>query len=58
MPSGGETFDMEAIYFDNKAGFAYFAVVTSMPESGVWLQITLWVIWLLTWTMMAHMSTA
>ena len=36
MPSGGETFDMEAIYFDNKAGFAYFAVVTSMPESGVW----------------------
>jgi len=36
MPLGGETFDIEAIYFDNKAGFSYFAIVTSMPESGVW----------------------
>jgi len=39
MPSGGETFDIEAIYFDDDgasgvAGNAYFAVVTSMPPGG------------------------
>ncbi len=39
IPSGGELFDLEAIYFDDDgaigvAGNAYFAVVTSMPEGG------------------------
>jgi hypothetical protein len=47
MPSGGETFDLEAIYFDDDGalasngsesvnGKAYFAVVTSMPPAPVW----------------------
>ncbi len=41
IPSGGETFDIEAIYFDddgaiNASGKAYFAVVSSMPETPVW----------------------
>ncbi len=30
-PHGGEMFDIEAIYFDNDATFAYMAVVTSLP---------------------------
>lgn len=30
-PHGGEMFDIEAIYFDNDASFAYMAVVTSLP---------------------------
>jgi len=39
VPSGGELFDLEAIYFDDNgavgvAGNAYFAVVTSMPPGG------------------------
>ncbi len=30
-PHGGEMFDIEAIYFDNDASYAYMAVVTSLP---------------------------
>lgn len=30
-PHGGELFDIEAIYFDNDANYAYMAVVTSLP---------------------------
>jgi len=34
IPSGGEAFDVEAMYFDNDATYAYFAIVTSMPATG------------------------
>ena len=30
-PHGGEMFDIEAVYFDNDATYAYMAVVTSLP---------------------------
>lgn len=30
-PSGGEEFDVEAVYFDNDANYFYVAVVTSVP---------------------------
>jgi hypothetical protein len=33
-PAGGEVYDIEALYFDDQVGFANFAIVTSMPESG------------------------
>lgn len=33
-PYGGEGYDIEAIYFDDAAGIAYFAIVLSIPESG------------------------
>ena len=32
--AGGEPYDIEALYFDDTPGYAYFAIVTSMPESG------------------------
>lgn len=33
-PAGGEVYDIEALYFDDSAGYVYFAIVTSMPEHG------------------------
>ena len=33
-PAGGEAYDIEALYFDDEVGYAYFAIVTSMPEGG------------------------
>jgi hypothetical protein len=33
-PAGGEPYDLEAVYFDDVPGYAYFAIVTSMPEAG------------------------
>ncbi|MBN2566851.1 LPXTG cell wall anchor domain-containing protein [Candidatus Woesearchaeota archaeon] len=35
MPIGGEPFDLEALYFDDFGGYAYFAIVTSLGSSGV-----------------------
>ena len=32
--AGGEPYDLEAMYFDDVPGYAYFAIVTSMAESG------------------------
>jgi len=42
-PHGGELFDIEAIYFDNDASYAYMAVVTSLtvPVGGYWLGETI-----------------
>jgi len=33
---GGQTFDAEAIYFDNDAQNAYIAIITGLPESGAY----------------------
>ncbi len=33
-PAGGEAYDLEALYFDDMNGYAFFAIVTSMGESG------------------------
>ena len=33
-PSGGEHFDIEAMYFGDDAHYAYFAIITSMSEDG------------------------
>ncbi len=33
-PAGGEVYDIEALYFDDISGYAFFAIVTSMPETG------------------------
>jgi len=38
QPVGGEQSDIEAFYFDSDATNAYFAIVTSVPESG-WIAI-------------------
>jgi len=32
--AGGEPYDIEAMYFDDTVGYAYFAIVTSISESG------------------------
>lgn len=34
-PSGGEAFDVEALYFDSDLEYAYFALVTSVNPNGV-----------------------
>ncbi|MCK4548235.1 MAG: hypothetical protein KAW17_12440 [Candidatus Eisenbacteria sp.] len=34
VPSGGEVFDVEAIYLDNNAAFLYLSIVTSFPPDG------------------------
>ncbi|MBN2013896.1 MAG: hypothetical protein JW778_01830 [Candidatus Altiarchaeota archaeon] len=34
QPAGGEHYDIEALYFDDDAFYAYFAIVTSMDSSG------------------------
>jgi hypothetical protein len=34
-PSGGEHYDIEAMYFDSDASYAYFAIVTSYSEYGM-----------------------
>ena len=33
-PHGGEQFDIEALYFDDDANYAYMAIVTSLPLPG------------------------
>ncbi|MBN2488915.1 MAG: PEF-CTERM sorting domain-containing protein [Methanosarcinaceae archaeon] len=34
QPAGGEYYDIEALYFDDDAQYAYIAIVTSMPPDG------------------------
>jgi hypothetical protein len=33
-PSGGESYDIEALYFDDDAEYFYFALITSYPHAG------------------------
>ena len=35
QPSGGEYYDIEAMYFDDDAQNVYIAIVTSMPKGGI-----------------------
>ena len=35
-PTGGEAYDIEAIYFDKDDDYLYFAIVQSMKEDGEW----------------------
>lgn len=34
QPAGGEAYDIEALYFDDDPQYAYFAIVTSVPQGG------------------------
>lgn len=48
-PLGGEVFDMEALYFDDYystsiGGWAYFALVLSMPPGGAYIGSTLYTV--------------
>ena len=35
QPSGGEAYDIEAVYFDDDSQNMYLAIVTSMPQTGL-----------------------